>query len=111
MKINFWKPDKSMSKKANDNTWIMDCSTDQFLEIVFYYLGMFDDAQQLASDNNKTGLLDFLSSSYNDLEKIFNEVKQSGNVSLEQRNSARMTIKETYKMIVSEGIDQVSAAL
>lgn len=77
--------------------WILDCSIEKILEILFYYMGMFDDATQLAEDSKVS---DFIASSYNEIDALYHKVKNSGTVTPAERNSARITIKETYKMIV-----------
>lgn len=80
----------------------MNCSIDELLEILLHHLHEFDDAMQPASDLGKHKVADYISDSYDKLEKLYNQFKKTGKASKWDRNAARMLIKETNKMIVVE---------
>lgn len=91
--------------KTTEN--IMESSVEGFLKMIFNFMGMFDDATQAAIDADMSEsfmtnceLRDFINDSYLKLDQLYHKVKKSGRVSTEERNSARMLVKETYKMIV-----------
>ncbi len=81
----------------NNNNWILNCSIEEFLKILSHYIGIFDDATQLTKDDKAR---DFINSSHNELDQLYHNVKNSGIVTPQELNSARMTIKDTFKMIV-----------
>jgi len=88
-----------MKKKEK---WIMDCDIEELLQIILQYLQELDDAMQSASELNKPKVSEYISDSYDKLEKLYRQFQKTGKASRWDRNSARMLIKETNKMIVVE---------
>ena len=84
------------------STFILDCDTEELLKTILHHLQEFDDAMQSATDIKKPKVADYISDSYNKLDKLYHQFKKTGKASKWDRNSVRMLIKETNKMIVVE---------
>ena len=84
------------------STFILDCDIEELLKTLLHHLQEFDDAMQSASDLSKPKVLDYIVDSYNKLELLYFQFKNTGKASRWDRNQARMLIKETTKMIVVE---------
>lgn len=84
------------------STFILDCDIEELLKTILHHLQEFDDAMQPANDLNKPKVVEYIRDSYDKLEIFYNQFKKTGKASKWDRNSARMLIKETTKMIVVE---------
>lgn len=82
--------------------YIMDCGIDDLVKTTSHYIEEFHDALEIAKTLNKPKVQEYVYDSYIKLI-AFNELfKDSGIASTEDRNTCRMLIKETNKMIVIE---------
>ena len=66
--------------KQLDSSSILDCSVEKLKLILKDFLQLFDDCQQIASDQNKIDLIDYFTDAYNDLEKFYFKLKLGGKV-------------------------------
>jgi hypothetical protein len=77
----------------NKKEWIMDCPTKQVIDICRKYLILVDDLQQECNESEQESL----SSSYNFFEKYSKKYSKNDVVSIEDRNSIRMTMKHVLR--------------
>ncbi len=81
-------------------TSIMDCSLNDLKNILHESLNRIDDYQQMASDlNSEDDVIEYINNSYNDVECVYLHLMNGGEVSVSERNSVRMCIKETEKFV------------
>jgi hypothetical protein len=77
----------------NKKEWIIDCPTKQVIDICRKYLILVDDLQQECNESEQESLL----SSYNFFENFSKKYSKNDVVSIEDRNSIRMTMKHVLR--------------
>lgn len=87
-----------MKKNAN----IMESSIKDLLEILSHFMAEFDDAIEPAKDLGKDKVAEHVNESINELDALYHKFKNENKASEKDRNKARLTIKYTTKLIVSE---------
>jgi protein subunit release factor A len=95
-----------MKKKS---TWIMDCDIEELLKTISHYLNEFNENMKEAAVIGKPDAAVFISDSYDKLDKLYNQFKKTRKASNRDRNSARLLIKETVKMISVTILDPVES--
>lgn len=82
---------------------IMDCPFKKLRNICRHFLQKFDDYPKIARDKGKDeGIVSYFVDSYNKLEEVWFKLDAGEKISMAQRNSLRMLIKETEKFAGSE---------
>lgn len=84
------------------STFILDCDIDELLKTISHYLEEFDDGMKSAAAVPNLQAAQFISDSIDKLSKLYRQFKKTGKASKWDRNTARMLIKETIKIIVVE---------
>ena len=77
----------------NKKEWIMNCPTEKVSEDCKKYLQLVDDLQQEFTESEQESLR----SSYNFFEKYSKKYSKNDVVSIEDRNSIRMTMKHVLR--------------
>lgn len=85
---------------ARKSTFILDCDIETLLETINHYLEEFDDGMKSAAAIPDLLTAQYISDSIDKLQKFYFQFKKTGKASKWDRNSARMIIKETIKIIV-----------
>ncbi|MBI9052499.1 MAG: hypothetical protein JEY96_01695 [Bacteroidales bacterium] len=86
-------------------TGIMNCDIPQLLETCKEWMLICGNAQQEAGNSGKNKLVDYVTGSLNSIDKFYHKFKNAGEASDIDRNTLRMIIKDTNKMLIVNDID------
>ena len=75
---------------------------DDLVKTVSHFIEEFHDALEIAKNLNKPKVREYVYDTYTKLITLNELFKDTGIASIEDRNTCRMLIKETNKMIVFE---------
>jgi hypothetical protein len=89
----------SNNSNADTKVWAMNAQGQELETILKEFCNELDDFIQIAADNNDEEMSNAFAKDYNDMERFYIKVKNKINLTYNERNLIRSTMKHDVKSI------------